>query len=100
MEETKGIFGMDVHRFLRSFVPALISILTFLPFLFLVNGNDVLINLNYFKDTSVIFSILIFAYILGVLLEWISHVCLYRFYEDWAYTEKPFKRYEILDFQV
>lgn len=97
MGEPKGIFGMDIHRFLRIFVPGAIFILVlFVFFLLFIRGKCTFFYLEYLKDSTVIIGLLIFAYILGVLLEWFSQASLYRFCQRLAYCTIPLLRYEIL----
>ena len=101
MGETKGIFGMDIHRFLRSFVPGAIFILVlFVFFLLFIRGKCTFFYLEYLKDSTVVIGLLIFAYILGVLLEWFSQACLYRFSQGLAYSDIPLIRHEILHGEI
>ena len=101
MEATKEISGMDIHRFLRTFVPGLIFIATFVIFFLLfITDKCIFFYLEYVRVSIAIVGMLIFAYILGVLLEWISQACLHRFFEGFAYSGIPLLRYEILHREI
>jgi hypothetical protein len=74
----KGLFSMDVHRLFRSFIPGLISLLAFLPFYWIRVGK---FTMDFIKGAEV-FIYLIIAYMLGVLIEWISDSLFHYFCDD------------------
>jgi hypothetical protein len=95
MEEPSGLFSMDVHKLFRSFIPGLITITTFLFFCFAVEGANFFRTFFDFLE-EYIFIILIFAYVLGIVIEWVAGTLLHRFLPFFAYSTRRLMRYEIL----
>ena len=93
MNDASGLFSMDVHRLFRTFIPGLISIFTFLPFYYVVKGGT---NFVYLQHSGTVLSLLILAYIIGTLLEFISQAAIHRLSQCIAYCTIRYFRYELL----
>lgn len=82
MSEPKGFFSMDIHRLFRTFIPGLISLLAFLPFYWISKEK---FSLDFISGAETIVYLII-AYVLGVLIEWITDIISHRFTIKQNYT--------------